>query len=86
MCPCLLGELGVYLRRAGHATAVPAAVPQPWEAALAGRRREAASAWAALGERYEQAVELASANDSTGLAMLDELGASATIKALARRD
>jgi hypothetical protein len=74
----MFGELGVYLRRAGRAAAVvPAGVPGPWSPALAGRWREAAAGWEKLGERYEQAVELASADDEAarvaGLAVLDDL-------------
>jgi DNA-binding SARP family transcriptional activator len=77
-------ELCGYLRRAGHDVAAPPDAPGPWAAALAGRSREAAAAWEALGERYEQAVELAwSADDdrarATGRAMLTELGATATL-------
>jgi tetratricopeptide (TPR) repeat protein len=82
----ILGELCVYTRRAGDDVAGPAEVPGPWAPALAGRWRDAAAAWEALGERYEQAVELASANDESaraaGLAMLGDLGASATVRAL----
>jgi DNA-binding SARP family transcriptional activator/tetratricopeptide (TPR) repeat protein len=77
------GELGVYLRRAGHHATVPAQVPSPWAAALAGRWREAAAAWQQLGDRYEQAVELTWSGDAearaAGLAMLRDLGASATV-------
>jgi DNA-binding SARP family transcriptional activator/tetratricopeptide (TPR) repeat protein len=67
----------------------PADIPGPWAAALAGRWRDAAAAWEALGERYEQAVELVSAADDEtaragGLAMLGDLGASATVRALIR--
>jgi DNA-binding SARP family transcriptional activator/tetratricopeptide (TPR) repeat protein len=77
------GELGVYLRRAGHDVTVPADVPEPWAAALAGRWREAAAAWKQLGEQYELAVELTWSGNkearSDGLAMLRRLGASATV-------
>jgi hypothetical protein len=51
--------------------------------ALAGLRHEAAAAWQALGERYEQAVELVWSGDagarSTGLDILKNLGAPATL-------
>jgi hypothetical protein len=65
--------------------AVPIDVPGPWAVALAGQWRGAAAAWEALGERYEQAVELTSAADdetarAAGLAMLGDLGASATVR------
>jgi hypothetical protein len=77
----MLGELCVYLRRAGHAVDAPVDVPDPWASALAGDGRDAAAAWEALGERYEHAVELASTS-SAGLSILRELGAAATVRAL----
>ncbi len=77
------GELGAYLRRAGHHVTVPAQVPEPWAAALEGRWREAAAAWQQLGDRYEQAVELVWSGDgrarAAGLTMLRDLGATATV-------
>jgi len=86
----MLGELCVYLRRAGLEMAAPANVPGPWAPALAGRWREAAAGWEELGERYEQAVELASAKAddtarTTGLAILADLGADSTARILTRR-
>ena len=77
----MLGELCVYLRRAGHAVDAPVDMPDPWASALAGDGRDAAAAWEALGERYEHAVELASTS-SAGLSILRELGAAATVRAL----
>jgi DNA-binding SARP family transcriptional activator/tetratricopeptide (TPR) repeat protein len=77
------GELCAYLRRAGHDVAAPADAPGPWALALAGRRREAAAAWRALGERYEQALELVWSGEdrarATGLDILGDLGATATL-------
>jgi hypothetical protein len=87
------GELAGYLVRAGHpaagAAVAPTTAPGPWAAALAGRWREAAAAWGRLGERYEQAVELAGAADdptarAAGQATLAELGATATAARLSR--
>ena len=83
-------ELCGYLRRAGHAAAAPADPPGPWAAALPGRWRDAAAAWQALGDRYEQAVEQACSDDdqarAAGLDILEELGATATLaRVLARR-
>jgi hypothetical protein len=76
-------EVCGYLRRAGHDVPVPADAPGPWGPALAGRWREAASAWQALGERYEQAVELALSGDeaacAAGVEILTDLGAVATL-------
>ena len=67
---------------------VPAAPnpPGPWAQTLAGRWEQAATAWAALGERHEQAVVLATAREKAAqarrLRLLDELGAVATIPAV----
>jgi hypothetical protein len=76
-------ELCGYLRRAGHDVAAPADAPGPWKPALAGSWRDAASAWEALGERYEQAVELALSGDeaahAAGIEILTDLGATATL-------
>jgi DNA-binding SARP family transcriptional activator/tetratricopeptide (TPR) repeat protein len=77
------GELAVYLRRSGHVVDVPTAVPDPWAAALAGNWRESAQSWNRLGERYEEAVEIALAADEqasmVALDTLRELGATATV-------
>jgi DNA-binding winged helix-turn-helix (wHTH) protein len=80
------GELVAYLRRAGHDASMAAEPPGPWAAGLAGDHRQAASAWAALGDRYEAALELmacpASAERAAGTRQLDELGAVGPLAAL----
>jgi hypothetical protein len=77
------GELAVYLRRAGHVVDVPTDMPDPWAAALAGNWRESAQAWNRLGERYEEAVEIALAGDNrestVALDTLRDLGATAAV-------
>jgi DNA-binding SARP family transcriptional activator/tetratricopeptide (TPR) repeat protein len=83
-------ELCGYLRRAGHDVAAPHDAPGPWTPALAGRWRQAAAAWNALGERYEYAVEQAwSADDdqarAAGVAVLTDLGATATLARIRTR-
>jgi DNA-binding SARP family transcriptional activator/tetratricopeptide (TPR) repeat protein len=81
----MVGELAGYLRRAGCDAPLPTTdTPGPWAFALAGRWQEAAAAWRELGERYEEAVELAWCGDNddaraAGLAILEDLGASATV-------
>jgi len=79
-------ELCVYLRRAGVEVTGPVDAPGPWAPTLAGRWEEAATAWAALGDRYEQAVVLATSPDrrarARGLLMLRQLGAVATVPAV----
>ena len=77
-------ELCGYLQRAGHAVPPPAvpppeSAPGPWALSLAGRNREAAAAWQALGDRYEQAVELALCDDPEGAAILAALNATSTL-------
>jgi hypothetical protein len=61
-------------------------VPGPWAATLAGAWQEAAAAWGRLGDRYEQAVVLATAPDrqarAHGLLTLRELGAAGTTLAV----
>jgi len=78
-------ELCAYLHRAGIEIPGPAAAPGPWAPTLAGRWEEAAGAWAALGDRYEQAVVLATAPDHTAQAQgthMLHLGAVATLPAV----
>jgi len=79
-------EICAYLHRAGIEVPGPVHAPGPWAPTLARRWKEAAIAWSALGERYEQAVVLARAPDrqaqAQGLRMLRELGAVATVAAV----
>jgi hypothetical protein len=78
-------ELSRYLQRAGHAVEVPPDATGPWAPGLAGHPLAAAAAWHDLGERYEEAVELAAAGEpdrGRGLRALERLGAVATVAAL----
>lgn len=79
------GDLRVGLRRAGlplPPISDAAEVLDPHAAALRDDHANAAAAWAALGYRYEQAVELVFCDDRSamldGLRMLDDLGVVAT--------
>ncbi|MGS0687291.1 ATP-binding protein [Nakamurella sp. GG22] len=82
------GEIGVYLRRAGFDPGTVAGVPEPWASGLRGDAGAAAGGWERLGDRYEQAVELATAGDDEshdlGLRMLADLGADGTVARLRR--
>ena len=83
-------ELIRYLQRAGHDVAPETDIGVgPWLPGLAGRWREAAKAWAAVGERYEAALELASSGQQhamlESLATLDELDAVAAAAIVRRR-
>ncbi len=79
-------ELCVYLRRAGHDVTAPADAPGPWAPALAGHHETAARAWKALGDQYEQALELVGCGDgqarAAGMEILAGLGAHAAINRL----
>jgi DNA-binding winged helix-turn-helix (wHTH) protein/tetratricopeptide (TPR) repeat protein len=81
-------EIRCYLQRAGHPVVIRGDEPGPWGPALAGDWRTAARAWERLGERYEQAVELAFSGDDdareTGREILARLGATAAISRLAQ--
>jgi hypothetical protein len=81
-------ELYRYLQRGGHPVHPPDDALGPWAAALAGRPLESADAWAALGERYEEAVERALSGDAEqrdrGRRELERLGATATLAAVRR--
>jgi hypothetical protein len=75
-----IGELGLWLRRAGGDPGPPADAAGPYALQLAGDWRAAAEAWRALGCPYELALALA---DSTAeddllaaLDLLERLGAS----------
>jgi DNA-binding winged helix-turn-helix (wHTH) protein len=60
-------------------------LPGPWSPALAGDHRGAADGWAALHERYEQAVETWAAGDHAAAAAdLTDLGAAGTLRRLAK--
>jgi tetratricopeptide (TPR) repeat protein len=79
-------ELLRYLQRAGHDVPAPADALGPWAPALAGRPLESAAAWAALGERYEEAVERTlsgvAAERERGGSALAGMGAIATLSRL----
>jgi DNA-binding CsgD family transcriptional regulator len=78
----LRGEVLRYLRRTG-ATAEPfPGCPPGYAHGMAGDWRAAASAWAAAGNPYEEALELCEAprpeDAGAGIRRLDELGATRT--------
>jgi ATP/maltotriose-dependent transcriptional regulator MalT len=86
--PWFSGELAFWLWRCGQTDAAPATVAEPYALQMAGRWREAASAWAALGCPYEQARALADGDEPAqreALAMFDALGARPAADALRTR-
>ena len=74
------GELLRYLARAGLPAEPFSGCPEPWAAGLRGDWRAAATGWAAAGDPYEQALELAESGEPAatleGLRILDRLGAA----------
>jgi DNA-binding NarL/FixJ family response regulator len=60
--------------RAGRLGAAPAGVPEPYALQIAGRPRDAARAWQALGCPYEAAIALADTDEPDDLLVaLDQL-------------
>jgi DNA-binding CsgD family transcriptional regulator len=84
----LAGELRYWMHRAGAADIPPAPDAEPFELQIAGRFREAADAWAALGCPYEQARALAEGDPQgqvEALALFEGLGAAPDASAVRRR-
>lgn len=76
--PWFVGELSYWLWRAGAAPPVAEGCAQPYALQMAGRWREAAAAWAALGCPFEQARALAEGDAGAqreALAIAERLGA-----------
>ncbi len=85
--PWFVGELSYWLWLAGAAPPAAEGCAEPYALQMAGRWREAAGAWAALGCPYEQARALAE-GDATAqqqaLAMAKRLGAAPLAEHLRR--
>lgn len=82
------GELGFWLWRAGALAEAPEGAARPYALHMAGDWRAAASAWAALGCPYEQALALADGDEDArreALAIFERLGAAPAADALRRR-
>ncbi|HEU4947599.1 MAG TPA: AAA family ATPase [Kribbella sp.] len=79
--PWPIGEIAVWLRRAGGLDEVPAVAVGPYRQELAGQWADAAAAWAKLGCPYEQADTLAHSGQTDALLealpIFDSLGATA---------
>jgi DNA-binding CsgD family transcriptional regulator len=81
----LYAEICRYARRLGlPATAEESESADPWVLGLGGRWEAAAAAWAAIGDPYEEALELAGSAEVEpmlrALALLDGLGAVAAAR------
>jgi DNA-binding CsgD family transcriptional regulator/tetratricopeptide (TPR) repeat protein len=86
--PWFIGELAFWLWRCGELDAAPAGAAEPYALQIAGRWRDAGSAWAALGCPYEQARALADGDEAAqreALAIYEQLGALPATAALRAR-
>jgi DNA-binding CsgD family transcriptional regulator len=85
--PWFVGELSYWLWRAGAAPPASVCCAEPYALQMAGRWREAADAWAALGCPYEQARALAEGDANAqqeALALAEHLGAAPLAEPLRR--
>lgn len=84
----VLGDLGVWRKRAGHHDSVPAAI-EPYRMELAGDGTGAAAAWRERGAPYAAALALADSGDDDALRQaleeLQAMGAAPAAAIVARR-
>ncbi len=84
-----IGQLACWLQRTGgERPKIAQALPTPCELELAGNWRGAASAWAAIGNRYQQALALLGGDEVAlrqALVLLDDLGAAPAARIARRR-
>jgi DNA-binding CsgD family transcriptional regulator len=83
--PWFAGELAYWLYQAGALESIPALCAEPFALQLAGRWREAATAWEKTGCPYEQARALADGGMEAqfeALALFEKLGAGPALEAL----
>lgn len=87
--PWAMGELGMWLWRAGVLDRLPEGAAAPYALHVAGAVREAAAAWETVGCPYEAADALADSDDPTdlrrSLETLDRLGAEPLAARVRRR-
>ena len=85
--PWFVGELADLLHRAGREPPPLAECARPFAARIAGRWREAAQAWAEIGEPFERARALAQGDEAArieALGLYEGLGAQPAAEALRR--
>jgi DNA-binding CsgD family transcriptional regulator len=76
--PWKLGELSIWMWRAGGLTSAPTSIAEPFERQIAGDWQRAAELWAQIGCPYEQALALATGDAEAkrhALAIFERLGA-----------
>jgi DNA-binding CsgD family transcriptional regulator len=85
--PWKLGELSIWMWRAGGLMSAPGSIAEPFARQIAGDWRGAAALWAHIGCPYEQALALADGDAEAmrnALALFERLGAQPAV-ALVRR-
>jgi len=84
-----IGELGIWLWRAGALSELDARAEEPFRLEVSGRAGEAAAAWAQLSMPYESALSLAGSSDAAEVQRAHEeltrLGATAVAHKVALR-
>src|SRR2546423_1369547 len=86
--PWKLGELSLWMWRAGGLTSVPGPIAEPFARQIAGDWQGAAALWAQIGCPYEQALALADGDAEAmqnALALFERLGAQPAMALVRRR-
>ena len=86
--PWKLGELSLWMWRAGGLTSVPGPIAEPFARQIAGDWWGAAALWAQIGCPYEQALALADGDAEAmrnALALFERLGAQPAMALVRRR-
>ncbi len=86
--PWKLGELSIWMWRAGGLTSAPGPISEPFARQIAGDWRGAAALWAQIGCPYEQALALANGDAGAmrnALALFERLGAQPAVALVRRR-
>lgn len=76
--PWKLGELSIWMWRAGGLSSAPASIAEPFQQLISGNWRRAAELWAQIGCPYEQALALAAGDAEArcqALMLFERLGA-----------
>jgi DNA-binding CsgD family transcriptional regulator/tetratricopeptide (TPR) repeat protein len=76
--PWTLGELSIWMWRAGGLTSAPGPIAEPFARQMAGDWQDAAALWAQIGCPYEQALALAEGDafaQRSALSLFEQLGA-----------
>lgn len=87
--PWWRGELGFWAWKEGLLDEMPEGAAEPYALHVAGRYRDAALAWEAIGSPYQQAIALADSDDEEdlrgALAIFQSLGARPAASLVAER-